>query len=63
MRFDLKKKEEYIINLSVYIININVNNLEQKGRKSKDTSVDEEERNPVNNEQGNFNLGTFLFLF
>lgn len=57
-----------IINHSLYIGNINDNNLEQKARKSEDTSVDEENRGsliqkPVNNEKGNLKFGTFLFLF
>lgn len=57
-----------IINHSLYIGNINDNNLEQKARKSEDTSVDEENRGSliqklVNNEKGNLKFGTFLFLF
>lgn len=48
----------YIINHPVHFININIDNLERKKRKSKDTSVDKEEQdsliqNPVDNEQGN----------
>lgn len=48
----------YIINHPVYFININVDNLERKTRKSKDTSVNKEEQDsliqkPVKNVQGN----------
>lgn len=48
----------YIINYPLHAININVDNLEQQTRKSKDTSVDKEEQDsliqkPVDNEQGN----------
>lgn len=57
MWFD-EKKMVYIINYPLHAININVDNLEQQTRKSKDTSVDKEEQDsliqkPVDNEQGN----------
>lgn len=55
-----------IINHPVHFIKFNVDNLERKARKSKDTSVNKEEQDSliqkhVDNERGNLSLGTFSF--
>lgn len=57
-QFDFENNIVYIINHPVHFISINIDNLERKKRKSKDTSVDKEEQdsliqNPIDNEQGN----------
>lgn len=65
-QFDFENNMVYIINHLVHFININVDNLERKARKSKDTSVNKEEQDSliqkhVDNERGNVCLGTFSF--
>lgn len=63
-QFDFENNMVCIINHPAHFININVDNLERKARKSKDTSVNKEGQDSliqkhVDNERGNLSLGTF----